>query len=194
MPASIAEEKAALTHGLGNQRLKLGVWDWDIEKNLIYADDAVARMFALDPNLAENGLPPDQYFSRIHSEDRQIIEDHARLCVETLGICLDDFRIVRPDGAIWVHSRGRCFADSERKPTIYAGLIVEIDQPRAETPSEMFNTLKRNASDDILYLCLHARRISANLKRPLLQYLLDMVIFEIKDDNSQSIDAIKYLI
>jgi PAS domain-containing protein len=133
--------KKSSTRQVDNQRLKLGVWDWDLGTDLIYADDSVARMFGLDANLTENGLPPEQYFSRIHNDDRQTIVDHAHLCVETLGICLDDFRIVRPSGTIWVHSRGRCFADSERRPTIYAGLIVEIDQqmprtrPNCSTPS-----------------------------------------------------------
>lgn len=194
MRASMVEDKVSPAPIADNQRLKLGVWDWDLDKNLIYADDAVAGMFGLESKLTENGLAPDQYFSRIHGDDRQLIEDHARLCVETLGVCLDDFRIIRPSGTIWVHSRGRCFADSAKQPTIYAGLIVEIDRPDDNGPLEFFGAPKPNALDDILYLCLHARRICSNLNRPMLNYLLDMAILEIKDDNSQCIDRLKYLI
>jgi len=159
----------------------IGVWDWDISSNLIFADETVAEAFGLNHNLTRKGLPPETYFSSIHDEDRQMVIDHSMRSIATLGSCSDNFRIVRPDGTKWVHSQGRCFANGDNAPKCFVGLITEISPHHKFERMESFHFSGGAANDDVLYLCLHAKRIAMRTNRPFLTYLLEMVIAEVTD-------------
>lgn len=164
----------------------IGVWDWDISSNVIYGDDAVARAFGLSAALTKEGLPPEAYFSNIHADDRQMVIDHSRRSIATNGACSDNFRIMSPSGAKWVNSQGRAFADRNNNPRCFVGLISEIAPQYGLDAGEASIFPGSSADDDVLYLCLHAKRIAANSKRPFLGYLLEMVIAEVTDSRFMS--------
>lgn len=161
--------------------VSIGVWDWDLASNLIFADETVANAFALNPALTKKGLPPDTYFSHIHSEDRQMIIDHSMQSIATNGSCSDNFRIVRPDGTKWVHSQGRCFASGDNAPKCFVGLISEMSPQHSFDMADAYHFSGGAANDDVLYLCLHAKRIATRANRPFLNYLLEMVIAEVSE-------------
>ena len=166
--------------GLAEPTVSIGVWDWDLSSNMIYADETVASAFGLKPALTSKGLPPDAYFSNIHEEDRQMIIDHSMRSIATNGSCSDNFRIVRPDGTKWVHSQGRCFAGKDNVPRCFIGVISEI-APNAVDHGESYQFSGGAANDDVLYLCVHAKRIAMRTGRPFLTYLLEMVIAEVTE-------------
>ena len=159
----------------------VGVWDWDLASNVIYGDDAVARIFGLDPDLTKRGLPPEVYFANIHHEDRQMIIDHSQRSIASIGACSDNFRLVAPSGSKWVNSQGRAFADRDNNPRCFVGLISEIAPPYGFEAGETGVFPGGDADNDVLYLCLHAKRIAMNSNRPFLEYLLDMAITEATD-------------
>src|SRR5450631_2753902 len=111
---------------LAEPQVAIGVWDWDLSSNMIFADETVADAFGLNAALTRKGLPPEAYFSQVHAEDRQMIIDHSMRSIATNGSCSDNFRIVRPSGTKWVHSQGRCFASGDNAPKCFVGLISEI--------------------------------------------------------------------
>ena len=159
----------------------IGVWDWDLVSNVIYGDAAVANAFGLDSALTKRGLPPEVYFENVHHEDRQMIIDHSQRSIATNGSCSDNFRIVTPSGAKWVNTQGRAFADQNNNPRCFVGILSEIAPPYGFDAGESGVFPGGSADDDVLYLCLHAKRIAMNSKRPFLEYMLDMVIAEVTD-------------
>jgi len=169
--------------GFTEPQAAIGVWDWDLSSNLIFADEAVANAFGLDPDLTRKGLPADSYFSNIHHEDRQMVIDHSLRSIAANGSCSDNFRIVRRDGTKWVHSQGRCFASGENAPKCFVGLISELAPQQPFELPESYYFSGGAANDDVLYLCLHAKRIATRTNRPFLTYLLEMVIAEVTGSN-----------
>jgi hypothetical protein len=167
--------------GLTEPSVSIGVWDWDLSSNIIYADEAVASAFGLTVATTSKGLPPDAYFSMIHEEDRQMVIDHSMRSIATNGSCSDNFRIVRADGTKWVHSQGRCFAGKDNAPRCFVGLITEIAPHERIEQRESYYFSGGAANDDVLYLCLHAKRIAMRSGRPFLTYLLEMVIAEVTE-------------
>ena len=159
----------------------IGVWDWDLSSNLIFADEAVAEAFGVEARDARRGLPPEAYFSHIHAEDRQMIVDHSMRSIATLGSCSDNFRIVRLGGVKWVHSQGRCFAAGDNSPKCFVGLISEFAPTHPLDQPDAYRFSGGCANDDVLYLCLHAKRIAMRSNRPFLTYLLEMVISEVTE-------------
>lgn len=170
-------EKCAL-EGVGHLSPKYGVWDWDLGENMIYADETAARIFGVTPEVARSGLSPDAYFGCIHQDDRQTIIDHSYRSISTFGVCADNFRLVGPAGNKWVHSQGRCFAGRDNKPKCFIGLVAEIGAP-TEVERRDASSPSGGVDDDLIYLCLHARRIAAADKRPFLAYLLDLAVAEV---------------
>lgn len=161
-----------------------GVWDWDIASNVIYADEAVAKAFGLNAILTRKGLPPEAYFSLIHDDDRQMIIDHSQRSVATNGSCSDNFRILSPTGTRWVNSQGRAFADQNNNPRCFVGMITEIAPRYGHESMDTSIFPGGSVDDDVLYLCLQAKRIAVNSKRPFLEYLLEMVVAEVTDSRT----------
>ena len=181
MSAQVLERADSFVYSFGDLRPAYGVWDWDLGCNLIYADEAAARIFGVDARLAKKGLPPETYFQVIHEDDRQMVIDHSMRSIATFSACADHFRIYDGEGTKWVHSQGRCFADSQNKPRCFIGLVAELGQG-SETDRKAFcGGGSGGADDDVLYLSLYARRIANETNRPFVAYLLDMVIAEVTD-------------
>jgi hypothetical protein len=181
MSGQVLERADSFVYRIGDLRPAYGVWDWDLGCNLIYADEAAARIFGVDAGLAKKGLPPETYFQLIHNDDRQMVIDHSLTSISTFGSCADNFRILDDAGTKWVHSQGRCFANSENKPRCFIGLVAELGQG-CETDRQAFcGRASGGAGDDILYLSLYARRIANETNQPFVAYLLDMVIAEVTD-------------
>jgi len=183
MDREIVSPTLAPVGGFVEPASAIGVWDWDLSSNLIFADEAVANAFGLCSASTRRGLPPENYFSIIHHEDRQMIIDHSQRSIATLGSCSDNFRIVRPEGTKWVHSQGRCFAGSDNTPRCFVGLISDIAPQHQFDQLESYHFSGGAANDDVLYLCLHAKRIAMRTNRPFLTYLLEMVVSEVTNTN-----------
>ena len=54
----------------GGPKEDKGIFTWDIEKNIVFADRAVARLHGLNPEETVRGLPIEVYLARVHPDDR----------------------------------------------------------------------------------------------------------------------------
>lgn len=181
MDQEIVHQAPANIGGFPDIPVAIGVWDWDLSSNLIFADESVANAFGLNSSLTRRGLPPEAYFSNIHDEDRQMIIDHSLRSIAANGSCSDNFRIVGPMGTRWVHSQGRCFSSGDNAPKCFVGLISEIAPHHNFEQAESYHFSGGAANEDLMYLCLHAKRIATRTNRPFLSYLLEMVIAEVSE-------------
>jgi PAS domain S-box-containing protein len=95
-----------------NTRLKLalaetdtGVWDWNLETDEVFWDEACERLYGYEPD----GFPGtfEAFTDRVHPDDLPTVEADIEAAIETGELFRTDFRIQLPDGGKrWLQSRG----------------------------------------------------------------------------------------
>lgn len=106
-----------------------GIYTWDIEKNLVFADPALAGLFGLNPAETAHGLPIEAYLDRVHPEDRpplaKIIHNAivAEIPQQSMYRVRNSYGVYR-----WVAAYGRAFRDKENNPTLYSGMVVPANK------------------------------------------------------------------
>jgi PAS domain-containing protein len=113
-----------------------GIYTWDIERNLVFADQALAELFGLDPEETARGLPLETYLDRVHPGDKAAL---AKVIGQTIVAGIpqqQEYRVRGSDDEYrLVTAFGRAFRDRSDNPILYSGIVV---------PSE---TLGRTVAD-----------------------------------------------
>lgn len=106
-----------------------GIYTWDIGKNLVFADAALANLFGLDPEETVQGLPLETYLDRVHPGDRPTL---AKIISQTIIAETPQqmvYRVQGRDGSYRsVAAFGRAFRDKTGTPVLYSGIVVPADE------------------------------------------------------------------
>lgn len=82
-----------------------GVWDWDLETEAVFWDEACERLYGYDPG--EFPGTYEAFADRIHPDDLPAVEADIETAIESGELFQTDFRIQLPDGGKrWLQSRG----------------------------------------------------------------------------------------
>jgi len=173
---------------LATNAAKLGVWDWDIQKNELIWD---AGMYALYGIKKEdfagayeawlNGLHPDD---RNQSEEMSILARRGERDYDT------EFRVVWPDGSIrYLKAFGHIVRDSDGVPLRMTGINFDITERKladeATRKSELeFRTLAEHIPDNIIRYDLNCRAIYVNHMSDVPKYFKTTIIDKIPTDNN----------
>jgi len=128
----------------------IGAWNWDVSEDRIFTDGRFASTFGLDPEKAKDGLPLDQFISRVHKDDRDEVASEIARVLETGGTYTAEFRVVRPDGVISnVLAQGRLVPGSNGKPDRFPGVLFDLTARRkaemeAQAQRERYRSLFEN--------------------------------------------------
>lgn len=135
---------------------RLGNWEWDLKADHVEWSEELYRLFGLDPS--HGPLTYADFLSRVHPEDRGMVDRTVRSSAQTLAPYEFDHRVVWPDGTVrWLQGRGKVEAGSNGKPIRMFGTAQditgrkEVEVSRAET-ERRFELLGEHASDLILLL------------------------------------------
>ncbi|BBL81028.1 hypothetical protein RxyAA322_28820 [Rubrobacter xylanophilus] len=133
-----AEERYALVERGVND----GLWDWDLRRDRIYYSSRWKEMLGYRED--EIGAGPEEWFRRVHPEDRkrllQEVGDHLRGRREHLNV---EYRIRHRDGSYrWMLTRGLAVRDGEGNPVRMAGSQTDI-------------TRRKRAEEELLYEASH---------------------------------------
>ena len=110
----------------------IGTWDWDIPGDSVYVDARFARLFGVDPALADKGVPIETFLRGIHPDDLDRVSATIKTAAETAAPYAQEYRTVDGDGAVhWIFAKGRCFHDSAGNPLRFPGAIVDRTAERA---------------------------------------------------------------
>ena len=111
-----------------------GIWDWSIKDDIIYLSPRWKAMLGYgEHDLTDS---PDEWFSRIHPEDRAHVDEkvNAHLYHKAPNF-EDEYRMRHRDGSYrWVLSRGFAVRDGDGKPTRMAGAQTDVTDRRAYDP------------------------------------------------------------
>ena len=85
--------------------LRIGLWDWDVAANMVIWSDETYRQFGFTRDTFSGSVA--DAVTRIHPEDRPIVENAIRKVVAGGGEYAAQYRLVRPDGTTcWVDAHG----------------------------------------------------------------------------------------
>ena len=133
----------------------VGHWEYDLDYQCLYCSEETLRIFGLPSDRAT--LPSDEYWQRIHPDDRQ----HARHAFESAiarrAPCQLEVRILRPLGFVrQALLRGRPLFDDLDQAIGFFGTILDItERKRVEQDLRQSTLLIErmvNASPQILYI------------------------------------------
>lgn len=113
-------------HGDEEKRLEIdesGIFTWDLETNIVQADTAVARLFGLPLSQALKGLPIERYLASIHASDRPKVARSIHNAIISGDPYHEVYTVVGNEGSTDVVAFGRCFRNTEGKPSHYAGIV-----------------------------------------------------------------------
>jgi PAS domain S-box-containing protein len=133
---SRSEERLQLALGASTM---VGIWDWDLKTNLIYADPNFAEIYTVDPERAAAGAPIEEYTRNFHPDDIPAFEAELARLFEGQANFDNEYRIVQPGGGVrWVHAKGRLIRDAAGEPVRFSGASVEItDRKQAEETQKL---------------------------------------------------------
>lgn len=114
----------------------VGTWDWDIAGDRVRADARFARLYGVDPVIAEQGGPIDIFFARIHPDDAANVRAEIEEAVQSGDRFETEYRLVAEDGGTrWVTAQGRCSYDEHGKPKRFPGVSFDVTERRAAEES-----------------------------------------------------------
>ncbi|MDZ7956400.1 MAG: response regulator [Aulosira sp. DedQUE10] len=145
---------------------RMGTWDLNILTSQIQWSANLEALFGFEPGEFDGSLA--MFFSRVHLDDRDRVQEAINAAVTTGANYYIEFRVVYPDGTIrWALSQGKVFYDESGQPVRMAGVDLDIsDRKRAESElrqSEEFNQrMLASSSDCIKVLDLDSRILYMN--------------------------------
>jgi PAS domain S-box-containing protein len=111
-----------------------GIWDWSIKDGVIYLSPRWKAMLGYgEHDLTES---PEEWFSRIHPEDRARVDEKVDAHLHRKASHFEDeYRMRHRDGSYrWVLSRGFAMRDGAGRPTRMAGAQTDVTDRRAYDP------------------------------------------------------------
>jgi signal transduction histidine kinase len=149
--------EAALRESEGRLRLagsaaKVGTWRLDLDTQLQSRDANMNRLMALEP--VETTQPVDDFLSRLHPDDRPLVEAEIAKSIRERGPYKIECRIILPNGTTrWLLNQGHAILSSGESSCITGASVDVTLQKDIERSLRMANEdleqFGRSASHDL---------------------------------------------
>ena len=107
----------------------IGVWDWDVATDRVTADARFARLYGVDPAVAEQGAPIATFFGGIQADDLPEVRRRIEAAIVTGAPFSAEYRLVQADGSVrWAAAEGRCARDAAGRPTRFPGVSFDVTE------------------------------------------------------------------
>lgn len=124
--AELASKQQRFGHALAASGV-IGIWDWHVPSDQLFADARFAEFFQIDAGRAALGVPRADVEARVHPDDRAYV---SREVLRALAAGTDlsvEHRLIDAAGEVrWVMIRGTCFRDAAGTVVRISGAGVEI--------------------------------------------------------------------
>jgi signal transduction histidine kinase/PAS domain-containing protein len=127
----LAQSEERLTAALGAAGM-IGVWDWDLKGDVVHSDANFARIYHVDPQLAEAGAPISAFVESFHPDDVPAFQAALKQAMDGADDFACEYRIRQPDGSTrWILARGRVIRDRAGQPARLPGAAIDITDRKA---------------------------------------------------------------
>ena len=119
----------------------VGIWDWDVVADRVYADDRFASLYGVDPEAAAtDGVPISGFTAAIHPEDAERVSDALQGVMKTGEKLSIEYRLVQADDSVrWVLAEGQPLLENGtciRFPGIAVDITSQKEVAEAYAQSE----------------------------------------------------------
>lgn len=119
----------------------VGIWDWDVVADRVYADDRFASLYGVDPKAAAtDGVPISGFTAAIHPDDARRVSDVLQNVMTTGEKLAIEYRLVQADGSVrWVLAEGQPLLENGtciRFPGIAVDITAQKEVAEAYAQSE----------------------------------------------------------
>ncbi|MDR6992728.1 PAS domain-containing protein [Luteimonas sp. 3794] len=127
----------------------VGTWFWDIPRNRVTIDDALADAFGLDPSVSRDNLPLEQILEYVHPDDRPGVSAAIADAIGRGGRYAHAYRTLGKDRQYrWIEAIGRVDLDADGIAVGFPGVLIDIEQRRRiEAERDQAQTLLRSFID-----------------------------------------------
>ncbi len=120
---------------LATTAARVGVWDWDIQKNSLVWDDIMYALYGVKREEFTGAY--EAWLKGLHPDDRAASDELSKLARLGEREYDTEFRVVWPDGSIhYLKAYGQIVRDSDGKPSRMTGINYEVTE-RVETEKEL---------------------------------------------------------
>jgi diguanylate cyclase (GGDEF)-like protein len=139
----------------------VGIWDWDIENNMLNWDPVMYRLYGLEQT--DFGNLYDAWLSRVHIDDRTHIDGEIQAALRNEREYCPEFRVLWPDNSVhYIKAVSKTTFDSTGKAIRLVGVNYDITEQK-----NIQIRLDKEASYDQLTHLPNRRLISDRLKQAI---------------------------
>ena len=180
-----SEERYALSARGAND----GLWVWDLRSNDVYYSPRWKSMLGLAES--EVGTSPDEWFSRVHPDDVEILrgEIDRHLRGETSHLQIEHRMLTKSGEERWMLSRGLAVRDANDTATRFAGSQTDITERKLAVDRlthDAFHDALTELPNRALFMDRLHRAMEAHRRRPDTVFavlFLDLDRFKIINDS-----------
>lgn len=155
-----SEDRLRRSHLYAN----IGSWDWNIKTGALFWSERIAPLFGYPEGDLETSY--ENFIQAVHPEDRHLVQDAVRDCLENGVEYSIEHRCVWPDGTIrWLQENGDVDRDEHGQPSHMLGVVQDITA-RKEA-QELLSKAKQEAELVSEYKSKFLTNMSHELRTPL---------------------------
>jgi len=110
----------------------VGVWNWDLEGDVVVADKGFARLFELPEDVAAKGIPREMFAAQVHPGDVDVVRASLERALSGEQEFSTEYRVMQSNGSVrWVMAVGQCVRDEAGNPLRLHGLTLDITERKA---------------------------------------------------------------
>jgi len=110
----------------------VGTWIWDVPNDRVTADERFAKTFGVAVEDCRRGLPLSEMFVSIHPQDVSRVQAAVQEALSKRAPYRCEYRICGIDRTYrWIEALGRVDTDAQGAPTLFPGILLDIEARRA---------------------------------------------------------------
>jgi PAS domain S-box-containing protein len=127
--AALSESESRLR--LAQSAANIATIDWDFVTGRAIWSSNFEQVFGVPRDTVAGPSPYESLLALVHPDDKRIVDEMMLRLLKSGGAFSEEFRIVRPDGAVcWIAARGEVICDARGRPRRLIGSNFDITMQR----------------------------------------------------------------